>query len=1504
MGAGIELPFTQSTALLIGVNSYSGGLPPLRTPTSDAADLAELLRTRLGFDTSILLDAAATRATILDGIRAIVGKLTESDRMLFYFAGHGFAYDLGDGPRGFLAPRDAMLGDHKSYLAMSDVYAELAAARCRHLLVILDCCFAGAFRWGSTRDVNMPPVCLYQQRFARYVERPARQLLVSADYDERARDEWAPGSRAEGAGRNSPFASTLLAGLRGAADASFEGAPRDGVITAAELYLYLRAALEPRFHGSELRQTPRLWSLAGHDRGEFVFLLDEPAPLPVAPPPDRSTNPYRGLEPYRAEHRRLFFGRDRVITQLTEQVTAQSFTVVTGPSGVGKSSVMQAGLLPRLQEAEPAWHVAGPVRLRLDPIRALLDACRGVPGFECRDEHELVSSVIAWCAGGDQRRLVIAIDQFEELVTLAPERARERATQILAELFERSHPRLRIVVTVRSDYEPHFAERFGAARWENGRFPIKPMSRDELEQVVERPAAESALELEHPADGPGLTQLIVDEVIYMPGGLPLLSFMLSELYLEYLQRHTEEGATARTLTLADRKKLGGVAGTLKRRADRVHAGLGEDERRSLRRLLVRMVATERGDMVRRPVELDDLAYGDEGESKRIRAVAELFVDARLLVRAGNVVEPAHDALLSGWPLVRECLDDVNFELRAKVAAAAQRWRHGGRATYDLWDRDPNLPRAREAQRDRLCFNRNEDEFLRQSARRRRVRITSLIGGISSAFVLIGVAALIALQQRDVARTEQQRTQARLLAATAERLASANDPRATVSAALVALESLRMLPSAEADAVLRSTAELLSITPQPWRDESWKRGYTVVGNGSGRIDVWLESNGSIAFDDGLGAKPVSIAPVDELAISPDGRRLAIVRGSQVRTYLDWRSRPTLERSYETNGVQHIRFAPSGNYFIVNGRDVEHLFDVRSTEEVKWFQMEQAAARIIVSPDDRWVASLEAVPPPRRKDTALADARDRNREGYRAHVWDMAAQQQVVFPEQDQVFAPVAFSPRREYIALGYIETDHVAMGVWTLEATPRKVFTQTEPYMKEDPARVALDPPWLAVGTMFGEVYVWNFDDRRLVLSAPTMTTAASEDMIEALDFSDQQLAVVTRAGAKADAERYLRLWKRDTDSDTWIERARGPLPPSQVIQLKAGWYHVWLRRDHTAGAFEIEGDGLWHDSSVGTDLAFAPDSRRLVIQRPRGDRPWLFEVRDTQTGRSSGPAIEVPPHAGVLAIAPDGESVSAHTADAVIRYSLRSGQRLGEFAVDQFDLASSADGTRAFLMKSYGDQVTVVDLTNLKELSKWSLGKRKRTVKSKVIEADRVVIGYDNGDVDVLTDTGQLITSIDGGGGFEAESMETALSGDGRVFARSDQRYLRLYRLLPHGAEPMATIDIPRGIANLTLNRRGTLVAAAVNTTADGPRPIRVWRTDTGALHASTAPRRGLRRIAMSPDDRYLAAASDSDVRVIPLRSDELVDLVCRRLPRNLTDNEWRVYVDVGPRRRTCPALP
>lgn len=149
-----------------------------------------------------------------------------NDRVFFYFAGHGIALDGDDGPEGYLVPEDAKRDDRTSFLGMTELHDSLAKLPCRHLLVILDCCFAGAFRWSSTRDISALPSVIHRERFERYIHDPAWQVLTSAAHDQTALDVLSGntiGERIE-SDAHSPFAAALFrSGWRGGSDSSEQG---------------------------------------------------------------------------------------------------------------------------------------------------------------------------------------------------------------------------------------------------------------------------------------------------------------------------------------------------------------------------------------------------------------------------------------------------------------------------------------------------------------------------------------------------------------------------------------------------------------------------------------------------------------------------------------------------------------------------------------------------------------------------------------------------------------------------------------------------------------------------------------------------------------------------------------------------------------------------------------------------------------------------------------------------------------------------------------------------------------------------------------------------------------------------------------------------------------------------------------------------------------------------------------------------------------------------------
>jgi len=740
--------FTKSLAILVAIDQYVGGVPELHTPVADAEKLAEVLRGH-GFKTEVVKNTDATFNKLKALLAGLLTRVGENDRVLFYFAGHGIALPSDDGPRGYILPQDADRNSDKRYLSMVDLNKTLSALSCRHMLVILDCCFAGALRWASTRDLVFAPANLHRERYEWFIHDAAWQAIASAAHDQKALDVAAgqPLGARDQATAHSPFAEALIDGLAGAADLHRADQPTgDGVITATELLLYLEDRLMPPPGSGRPRQTPILWPLKKHDKGQFVFLVPgKELNLPPAPSLDLAANPWRGLQSYESSHHDLFFGRRKVSEALVERVLRDPLVVVTGPSGIGKSSLVRAGLLPRLELHRIKLIV---IRPGPAPFVSLSAALRGIGRSDvpAPDEPALKTDPMAfakWIVGqGDDGQILLVIDQAEELITQNrnPEVARDFLTLISnaldqtkgqlskAHSFTKPDARvamesmgyvniaglkeddkgiwraaalrndmrvsaaldfeekpLRVVFAVRSEFEPQFAQSSLKERWPDARYLVPQMTQDELRRVIEGPAAVKVMRFES-AD---LVDRLVNEVVQMPGALPLLSFALSEMYKKYLERRSVD----RTIAFEDYRALqGGITGSLKLGADKVIDELGISYQPTARRLLERLVSIEAGEYARRRVPRRDFEAGDPAEDARVALVLSRLDEARLVITDKIENEPhlelAHDALILGWDkLLNWVREDAPLitDLR-DLSRDAKKWELSGKQrSAPLWD---------------------------------------------------------------------------------------------------------------------------------------------------------------------------------------------------------------------------------------------------------------------------------------------------------------------------------------------------------------------------------------------------------------------------------------------------------------------------------------------------------------------------------------------------------------------------------------------------------------------------------------------------------------------------------------------------------------------------------------------------------------------------------------------------------------------------------------------------
>jgi len=797
------LDFEKSLAVIIGIDKYCGGIAPLRTAVADARSIASLLEREHKYEVLSFLDGEAQLANLRELIQTTLPSLLPANsRLLLYFAGHGIAQDGDDGPAGYLIPQDAVPGDVSSYLSMVSLHDELTALPCRHFLAVFDCCFAGAFRWSSTRKITVVSDVIHRERYDRFRQDPAWQVITSASYDQPAMDVLSLRDErgeiaAKGDQQHSPFAAAFIEALRGKADSSPPAKDGklagDGVTTATELYLYLRDQVEVLTEGQSLRQTPEICTLRNHDKGEYIFLTPgHELNLPPAPTLSRENNPYRGLESFDQAHKDLFFGREIEIERLLKKLNEpHPMVVVLGASGTGKSSLVKAGLLPRLTN-DPAYQVLTVMRPGIRPIESLSRACMQlVPADRFADgakelnrqflvdEQSLAQLISRWQQSHLDTKLLLVIDQAEELITQSHIQAESTQFQRLVKQAMAKHWQyLRVVATLRLDFEAQFQDEELRDEWMDSRFVIPPMGQAQLREAIEKPAAARVLYFEPSS----LIDKLVEDVAQTPGALPLLSFTLSELYLCYLERRSDN----RALTEADYRALGGVTGALTRRATQEYELLVSEDgayEKTVKHAMLRMVALEGGELARRRVLLSELVYANEAENERVQKLLKHLIAARLVVRGQEgegepYVEPAHDALVRGWDKLLRWKNEerVNLGLQRELTPQAKNWlleKQEGATKLSrgfLWDENPRLDLLKEVLNSpKNWLNAVEEKFIRRSIAWRRNRRNRLIFSLSGGIVALSGLSIFAFIQQGLA--QQQAKTARLQASEAQASAS-------------------------------------------------------------------------------------------------------------------------------------------------------------------------------------------------------------------------------------------------------------------------------------------------------------------------------------------------------------------------------------------------------------------------------------------------------------------------------------------------------------------------------------------------------------------------------------------------------------------------------------------------------------------------------------------------------------------------------------------------------------
>lgn len=700
--------------------------------------------------------------------------------------------------------------------------------------------------------------------------------------------------------------------------------------------------------------------------------------------------PYAGLAAFGADDSDRFFGRERLVEDLAETLAERRFVAVFGASGAGKSSVLRAGLLPRLRSAgcrviafTPGLHPLEELAVRLAG-----SACT-TPGrlhqdFSTAPEnlHLTLRQLAAHEPEGAET--VIVVDQFEELFTIC--RSQEERTRFISALVavaRASNSAGRIVLGVRADFYPHCAEHGELVEaFRDAQVTVGPMSVDELHSVIVRPALQAGCRVE----GQLLAHLI-GQVQGRAAALPLLSHALLE---------TWRRRRGNVLTLDGFRAVGGIEGSLAQTGEAFYADLTPARQDIARHLFQRLTALGEGaEDTRRRIPRTEL-NSDEDTT----AVLERAVQARLIALDGESVEITHETLIRSWPRLRRWLGENRELLRTsrQLTEAAGTWESLGRDPGALY-RGTRLALARQlTDQGAPGLTANERAFLDESLAaeradaamaRRRARQLRLLTALLSVLLLLATGTSYYALRANGKVSRQRNVAVALNAADRASDLEHKDPALAVQVALAAHRLARRgrtrdnLLSTLMAAWAAHRADAVSLAAVPGQH------LLATGGGDQTVRLWDVSGSAHRL---LSSLKVFHGTVWSVAARPDGRVIAAADASgEIRTFdLADPAGPVALAVFggRSGAIRSLAYSPDGHTLASAGADrTTRLWDVRDpghpsqlarlgghTATVRSVAFDRDAGMLATAGDDQAVQLWDVADPHRPKKLSQWQAHD--------------------------------------------------------------------------------------------------------------------------------------------------------------------------------------------------------------------------------------------------------------------------------------------------------------------------------------------------------------------------------------------------------------------------------------------------------------------------------------------------------------------------------------------------
>lgn len=1252
--------------------------------------------------------------------------------------------------------------------------------------------------------------------------------------------------------------------------------------------------------------------------------------------------PYPGMVPFAARDADHFYGRADQIERMIQLLRHQRFMMVIGPSGSGKSSLVHAGLLPALTQSRafaPYHWLIRTMRPGAHPTLALAELFgNGDTGVEFGPGT--IDDLLA--AHPPAERLLLLVDQFEETFTQA-DRA-EQARFIAALQAFRIPDNCALILTLRADFYPDLMTSYLWPVDASQRVEVAPLRGEALREAIVRPAADVGVRIEN-----GLVDRLLADAADEPGALPLLQETMSLLW---------DGKTGRTLSLDAYERLsrvsgdgavtGGLAVAIALKADATMAKLDLDQQVIARRIFLRLIQFGEGRADTRRQQPVASLHATNDPAGAFDHTLEHLTRNRLLTRSGGkdghppAVDISHESLISSWSRVQDWVDERREaeQIRRRLETKASEWVRLGQGAGGLLDEaelpeaerwlaspdaadlgyDATLPALVKASQNAIV----QAEQARQDAQRRELaqaqtlaatqaraatRLRRSAIGLAAVFlVAVGAAVFAWMQSQEARQAEREAT--RLAEAEAAARTDADARRAESELARIEAENAR----------LASIAQLLSIQAPQQQAALLDERAALLARQAHHFSTAGSRGLKIQIDRTLRevvGKP-NFSPMlwpfaDAVTLSPDGSRLAsaTMDGADV---LLWDlttpgAEPTLLPGYP---------GPLG----VSGIPATKIYAIAFSPDGKALLAANAEGSI-----GRW--NLE------RPEAAFEE-----------------------LPRQEGGVWSVAYSPDGHWLALGSKLDDSFAL--WDLRESKSILVADPEPAVAGSgpsmstlagvPVAFSSDSTTLATGSLNGIIRIWQLDD----WSQPVASIRGHDGALSALVFYDAD-----RRLASSGLDGTVRLWDLEDLSAPPVTLQGGIGPVSWIDLDRAGatlaaaspsdGIRLWQLDQPDLPPHFIPADNVFRValSSDGNQLASAAASRGL--------RLWDLEP-------SGRPQVLTDHEGGVVdfTFSSDMTQMISGSGDGTIRF-----WRWDDLDTPPVVLAAekdaavnsvsiSADGGRLLSASWNGNSIQFWDLTQSPDASMrlplqvgadpWDVRfgpSELEVAATTTFGAYRWRMNDLNAEPELLVQTGDWATEL----AFSPSGDHLAVAALVpqlylKELARPDAPVQELYGHGQRGA--WSVVFSPDGEMLVTGGRDGTIrlwdpsnpnsssiilgrhddMVRRVRFSPDGEQlgsagdhTVRLW--DPSNLDAVPTVLSGhegeVLGLEYSPDGRYLVSGSrDDTIRIWDLAhplnastNDEIADLACTKVRRNLTIDEWHRFIGPElPYERTCPNLP